>query len=293
MKKLLDVAAEELDADVKDLEAKNKEIFVKRSPERKISYADAVAASIAKRNGDTVIGEGHFRTVKDVPTHPSLATTKGRWSENYAADAQIAEVEVDTETGMVKIVKATMAHDCGFPSTPAGGRQIDGQISMAQGHALCEEVLVKDGHIINPSFLAYKIPCALDMVENEQIHVITEKYEKGRSYDTKEVGEGHVSGILAAIANAVYDATGVWVKELPFIRTRSWRVSKERIALEQLTRALPAQSIREAGLAWCAQLAFNKAQTVHTTRTGTLPSPKSGCKGSVMFASGMLSSRPA
>jgi CO/xanthine dehydrogenase Mo-binding subunit len=53
------------------------------------------------------------------------------------------------------------------------------------------------------------------MVENEQIHVITEKYQKGRHYDTKEVGEGHVSGILAAIANAVYDATGVRVNELP------------------------------------------------------------------------------
>ncbi len=216
MKKLLEVAAQELDADVADLGARNKEIFVKRSPERKISYAEAITASIAKKDGDTIIGEGHFRTVKDVPVHPSLATAKGRWSDNYASDAQVAEVEVDTETGMVKVVKATMAHDCGFPINPQLVEgQIDGQISMALGHALTEEVLVKDGHIINPSFLEYKIPCALDMVENEQIHVITEEYVKGRHYDTKEVGEGHVSGILAAIANAVYDATGVRVKELP------------------------------------------------------------------------------
>jgi 4-hydroxybenzoyl-CoA reductase subunit alpha len=202
--------------DVKDLDAKNKEIFVKRAPERKITYADAIAASIEKRDGDTIIGEGHFRTVKDVPIHPSLATAKGRWSDNYASDAQVAEVEVDTETGMVRVVKATMAHDCGFPINPQLVEgQIDGQISMAQGHALTEEVLVKEGHIINPSFLEYKIPCALDMVENEQIHVITETYVKGRHYDSKEVGEGHVSGILAAIANAVYDATGVRIKELP------------------------------------------------------------------------------
>ncbi len=216
MKKLLEVAAQELDADVKDLEAKNKEIFVKRSPERKITYANAIAASIAKRDGDTIIGEGHCRTVKDVPVHPSLATAKGRWSDNYASDAQVAEVEVDTETGMVRVVKATMAHDCGFPINPQLVEgQIDGQISMAQGHALTEEVLVREGHIINPSFLEYKLPCALDMVENEQIHVITEAYVKGRPFDTKEVGEGHVSGILAAIANAVYDATGVRVKALP------------------------------------------------------------------------------
>lgn len=216
MQKLLDIAAEELDADVNDLEAKNKEIFVRRSPERKISYADAIRASIAKRDGDTIVGEGHFRTVKDVPMHPSLANTKGRWSENYASDVHVAEVEVDVETGMVRVAKVTSAHDCGFPINPQLVEgQVDGQISMAQGHALCEEVLVKDGHIINPSFLEYKLPCALDMVENEQIHVITEKYEKGRPYNTKEVGEGHVSGILAAITNAVYDATGVSVKELP------------------------------------------------------------------------------
>jgi CO/xanthine dehydrogenase Mo-binding subunit len=216
MRKLLEVAAQELDADVADLEAKNKEIFVKRAPERKISYANALTASITKRDGDTIVGEGHFRTIKDVPIHPSLATAKGRWSENYASDAQVAEVEVDTETGMVRVVKATMAHDCGFPVNPQLVEgQIDGQISMAQGHALTEEVLVKEGHIINPSFLEYKIPCALDMVENEQIHVITEAYVKGRPFDTKEVGEGHVSGILAAIANAVYDATGVRIKELP------------------------------------------------------------------------------
>ncbi len=179
MKKLLEVAAQELDAEVADLEARNKEIYVKRAPERRITYADVIAASIAKRDGDTIIGEGHFRTVKDVPTHPSLATAKGRWSDNYASDAQVAEVEVDIETGMVKVIKATMAHDCGFPINPQLVEgQIDGQISMAQGHALTEEVLVHDGHIINPSFLEYKIPCALDMIENEQIHVITEQYDE-------------------------------------------------------------------------------------------------------------------
>jgi 4-hydroxybenzoyl-CoA reductase subunit alpha len=216
MSKLLEVAAEELDANVNDLEAKNKEIFVKRAPARKMSYAEVIAASMLKRQGTTIMGEGHFRIVKDVPIHPSLATTQGRWSENYASDAQVAEVEVDTETGTVRVLKVTIAHDCGFPINPQLVEgQIDGQISMAQGHALSEEVLVSEGHILNPSLLAYKIPCALDMVETKQIHVTTEQYVKGRPYDTKEVGEGHVSGTLGAIANAVYNATGARVKELP------------------------------------------------------------------------------
>ena len=84
--------------------------------------------------------------MKDIPAHPSLATTKGRWSDNYAFDAQVAEVEVDMETGQVKLVKATTAHDCGFPINPLIVEgQIDGQVSMAQGHALWEEVLMKEG----------------------------------------------------------------------------------------------------------------------------------------------------
>jgi 4-hydroxybenzoyl-CoA reductase subunit alpha len=216
MKKLLAVAAEELDADVNDLVVRNKEIFVGHSPDRKISYAQAVAASIAKNGGDPVIGEGHFRTMKDEPAHPSLATAKGRWTENYSNYAQVAEVEVDTETGMVKLVKATTAHDCGFPFNPTFVEgQIDGQVSMGQGHILMEELRVENGCVINPSFLEYKIPCALDMVETDYVDVITEEYRKGRHYNTKEVGEGYVSGTVASVANAVYNAIGLQAKRTP------------------------------------------------------------------------------
>jgi len=215
-RQLFEAAAQELEASPEELIAKNREIFVKDSPGRSISFTQAVTASIAKRRGNPIIGQGHFRTMKDVPAHPSLATTKGRWSDNYAFDAQVAEVEVDMETGQVKLLKATTAHDCGFPINPLIVEgQIDGQVSMAQGHALWEEVLMEKGKTISTSFLDYKIPCAKDMVESHYIDVITEKYEKDIPYRTKEVGEGYVSGMVAAIANAVYDATGVRVKTLP------------------------------------------------------------------------------
>jgi 4-hydroxybenzoyl-CoA reductase alpha subunit len=217
-RQLFDVAAQELEAHPDEMIAKNREISVKDSPGRSISFAQAVAASIAKRRGNPIIGQGHYRTMKDVATHPSLATTKGRWSDNYAFDAQVAEVEVDMETGQVKLVKATTAHDCGFPINPLLVEgQIDGQVSMAQGHALWEEVLMEKGKTLTTSFLDYKIPCAKDMVESQYIDVITEKYEKDIFHRTKEVGEGYVSGMVAAIANAVYDATGVRVKTLPIL----------------------------------------------------------------------------
>ena len=155
--------------------------------------------------------------MKDEPTHPSLATAKGRWTENYSSYATVAEVEVDTETGLVKLLKVTTAHDCGFPFNPTLVEgQIDGQVSMGQGHVLTEELRVEQGCVINPSFLEYKMPCALDMVETDYIDVITEEYRKDQHYHTKEVGEGYVSGTVAAAANALYNATGVRLKRTPF-----------------------------------------------------------------------------
>ncbi len=216
MKKLLTVAAQELGARVEDLVTCDKTIFVSHLPDKKMTYAQAIAVSIAKNKGDCVIGEGHFRTMKNEPMHPSLATAKGRWTENYSNYAQVAEVEVDTETGMVKILKATTAHDCGFPVNPVLVEcQIDGQVSMGQGHILAEELLVEDGCIINPSFLEYKMPCALDMVDTDYIDVITETYNKEHHYNTKEVGEGYVSGTVASVANAIYNATGIRMKRTP------------------------------------------------------------------------------
>ena len=217
MSKLLAAAGEQLRVNVEELAVDNKQIYVKNSPDKRMTYAQAIAASIDKNKGDPVIGEGHFRTMKNEPIHPSLSSAKGRWSENYSSYAQVAEVEVDTETGVVKVLKVTTAHDCGFPFNPALVEgQIDGQVSMGQGQILSEEIRIEDGHIINPSFLEYKIPCALDMVETEYVDVITEQYRKDRHYDTKEVGEGYVAGTVAAVANAVYDATGLRLTRTPF-----------------------------------------------------------------------------
>ena len=229
MRQLIEIAAEELEANPQDLIAKDKKIYVRGSPERPISFAQAVAASMAKRGGNPIIGQGHYRTMKDVPVHPSLATTKGRWSENYAFDAQVAEVDVDLETGQVTLTRATTAHDCGFPINPLLVEgQIDGQVSMSQGHALWEEIVTEKGRTLTTSFLDYKIPCAKDIVENQYVDVITEKYEKDRPYHTKETGEGYTAAIVAAIANAVYDATGVRVKTLPILPEKILMGLKEK-----------------------------------------------------------------
>jgi 4-hydroxybenzoyl-CoA reductase subunit alpha len=216
-KNLLELAGDELEASVHDLVMKDKSVHVVGSADRRITYEQLIAVSVQKRRGDPIIGEGHWRTMRDEPYHPSLATTKGRWSENYAFDAQVAEVEVDIETGKVRLVRAVTAHDCGFPINPLlVGGQIDGQISMALGHAFMEEVLMEDGCTLNPNWLEYRMPTIHNVAKSEDIDVITESYEVGRPYRTKEVGEGYVSAILAAIANAIYDATGVRLHSTPF-----------------------------------------------------------------------------
>ncbi len=216
-KKLLDLAAKGMEANVKDLVVENKSVWVVGSPDKKISFRKLIAASIQENRGDPIIGEGHWRTMRDEPFHPSLASTKGRWSENYAFDAQVAEVEVNTETGQVRLVRAVTAHDCGFPINPLLVEgQIDGQVSMALGHAFMEEILMEEGRTLNPNWLEYRMPTIHNVAKSEHIDIITESYEVGRPYRTKEVGEGYVSAILAAIANAIYDATGIRLYSTPF-----------------------------------------------------------------------------
>ena len=216
-KKLLNIAAEKMEIGTADLVMANKAVHVVGSPERKLPYRELIALSVQKHRGDPVRGEGHWRTMRDEPFHPSLATTKGRWSENYAVDAQVAEVEVDTETGIVRLVRAVTAHDCGFPVNPLLVEgQIDGQVSMALGHAFMEEVVMKDGRTLNPNWLEYRMPLIHNTAKSEHIDVITEHYKHDAPYRTKEVGEGYVSAILAAIANAIYDAVGVRLHSTPF-----------------------------------------------------------------------------
>ncbi len=216
-RKLMTIAAEELNVDIENLAFRDKRIYITGQPERSLSYEELVALSIQKHRGDPVIGNGHWRTMRDQPTHPSLATTKGRWTENYAFDAQTAEVEVDTETGKIRLLRAVTAHDCGFPINPLLVEgQIDGQVSMALGHAFMEEIMMEEGRTLNPSWLDYRMPSIYNIADSEHIDVITERYQVGKPYRTKEVGEGYVSAILAAIANAIYDAIGVRLFSTPF-----------------------------------------------------------------------------
>ncbi|MGD8368363.1 MAG: molybdopterin-dependent oxidoreductase [Desulfobacterales bacterium] len=141
-------------------------------------------------------------------------------SPAYGCSAQVVEVSVDMETGHITVEKMTDAHDCGLAinRTSVEG-QMQGSLSMGLGEALYEEVKFDDrGRVINADLAEYKIPTALDMPNVDAI--IVESNEPNGPFGAKEVGEGAIMPAIPAILNAVYDATGVRIKELPLTPER-------------------------------------------------------------------------
>ncbi|MCF8474981.1 MAG: molybdopterin-dependent oxidoreductase [Emcibacter sp.] len=135
-------------------------------------------------------------------------------SPSYSFTAFIVEVTVDSETGFIKVDKATCAHDCGFPLNPlAVNGQIEGCIHMGLGQALMEEMVYDNGATQNPSFLDYKIPSAFEQPVVDIVPTFSDDSEG--PFGAKEAGEGILAPIIPAIANAVYDAVGIRLTQLP------------------------------------------------------------------------------
>jgi 4-hydroxybenzoyl-CoA reductase subunit alpha len=213
-RQLFEVAADMLEAKAEDLEAANRSIYVKGSPDRAVPIARVVATSVQRHGGNPIIGRGYRKIVPEADNYPSLAKAKGRFTNAYSFAAQVAEVEVDTETGEVRLLRATTFHDCGYPLNPQIVEgQLDGCVSMGAGQVLGEDILLREGLLLNPSFLDYKLPVSLESIPGT--HGVVNTRDPGGPYGAKEVGEGAIAGILAAMANAIYDAVGVRITSLP------------------------------------------------------------------------------
>ncbi len=129
--------------------------------------------------------------------------------------AQFAKVEVDTETGQITVLRYVAAVDCGVAINPALAEgQVEGAVTQGLGYALFEEMVFDDnGRLLNPNFADYKLPNAFDMPKLETI--LVETYEASGPYGAKSVAEVPINGPAPAIANAVYDAIGVRITDLP------------------------------------------------------------------------------
>ncbi len=183
------------------------------------------AARLAYLKKGTIVGTGKYKPPK---LGGSFKGATVGTSPAYGCSAMMAEVSVDLETGEVTMERVTDAHDCGLAinRTQVEG-QMEGSVSMGLGEALFEEVKFNEkGKILNASLGEYKIPTALDVPEVKSL--IIESGEPNGPYGAKEVGEGGIMPVIPAILNAIYDATGVRINELPITSERIWKALKEK-----------------------------------------------------------------
>ena len=164
-------------------------------------------------------GGGQMFTVEgfyDPPSElPDWEVGKGNMSACYTFGTQGVEVEVDTDTGDVRILKMVAVLDVGRVINPQILRgQTIGALAQGVGYALYEEVLTHEGRVLNPNFTDYKIPTAVEMDFPIDLHFV-ETNEPTGPYGAKGIGEPGLVPTAPAIANAIADATGVWIHDLP------------------------------------------------------------------------------
>ncbi|HUW64795.1 MAG TPA: molybdopterin cofactor-binding domain-containing protein [Spirochaetia bacterium] len=207
---LFDVAAEELAVDPRGLSAGGGEIYVRGFPARKMTVAAAARKAEAGK-GRPPVGAASFNPAT---TLLDPDTGHGKPYGAYAFATQIAEVEVDTETGVVEVLKLVAVHDCGRAINPLLVEgQIEGGVSMGLGYGLMEEMVLADGEVKNPQFTDYILPTALDVPEI--ITGIVERPEPTGPFGAKGVGEPSLLPTAPAIVNAIRDAVGVVIRDLP------------------------------------------------------------------------------
>lgn len=183
------------------------------------------ASRIAFLELGSIVGTGQYRPPKLGGSFKGAAVGT---SPAFGCSAQVAEVTVDLETGEVSVDRITGAHDCGFAinRTQVEG-QMQGSMMMGMGEALMEQICYDDkGKILNANLAEYKIPTAVDMPKLDAI--IVESHEPNGPYGAKEVGEGAIMPVIPSILNAIYDATGVRINELPITPERIVMALKEK-----------------------------------------------------------------
>ncbi len=182
------------------------------------SIEKVVRSAHFRQGGNVVIGRAYF----DPPNAMMDDGYHGNVSAAYVFGAQGIEVEVDVETGAVRVLRVVAAHDVGRAINPMQVEgQIEGGVLQGLGYALYEEVLLRDGAMANANFLDYRMPGPQDLPRIEP--VIVETNDPSGPFGAKGIGEPPLVPVAAAVANAIADATGVRLRELPMTTERVWR----------------------------------------------------------------------
>jgi len=218
------------------------------SPKTHLSFEEAVVAAIDLHGGLT--GTGSYAPPMEARGGQHKGAGVGP-SPAYSYSAQVAEVSVDEETGVVTVHKIWAAHDCGRALNPVAVEgQVIGSVWMGLGQALQEEMIWKDGLMMNPGLLEYRSPSSVESPEIECI--IVESIDPEGPFGAKEAGEGSLAATIPAISNAIYDAVGIRLREVPFSPERvlaALRAKKglKRIAMTQGVDPTGPTTFREQG----------------------------------------------
>jgi len=237
-KQLFHLAATELKVDPDDLETADCKVFVKGSPERSIEIKDLfipmVIGGYTLKEGAEIIGKATYYLPGVMPD-PDTGHSE-RPASFYMFVSQAAEVEVDTETGQIRVLKIVTANDCGKAINPTlvEGQQEGGVLSMGIGSTLMEEVIVDNGVMLNPQFADYKIPTTLECpsCDNYKSAIIETAHREG-PWGAKGVGEGTMVCSSPAIAAAIYDAIGIRFHEIPITPEKVLKALKDKEATQK------------------------------------------------------------
>ncbi|MFQ5692615.1 MAG: xanthine dehydrogenase family protein molybdopterin-binding subunit, partial [Nitrospinota bacterium] len=176
------------------------------------------------RDGQAMWAQVHY----DAPSElADKETGRGNFSSAFAFGAKAAEVEVDPETGEVRILRVVSASDIGKVIHPLGAQaQVEGGYAQSLGFALMEEIDCQQGQVTNPNLIEYKVPTTLDVSPVEGIFI--ETHDPQGPWGAKGIGEMVTVDGGPAIVSAIHDAVGAWVTDLPVTPDKLWREVSER-----------------------------------------------------------------
>ncbi|HSE48199.1 MAG TPA: molybdopterin cofactor-binding domain-containing protein [Terriglobales bacterium] len=242
---------------IEDGQVLRDKVQMKRTSDEALEYMtfeEAVATAMAEHRSLT--GTGSYAPPQEARGGKHKGGGVGP-SPAYSYSAQVAEVTVDEETGVVTVQKVWAAHDCGRALNPVSVEgQVIGSVWMGLGQALQEEMVWKDGLLMNPGLLEYRSASVMESPEIECI--IVESVDPEGPFGAKEASEGSLAAAIPAVANAIYDAVGVRLREAPFtpervlaaLRAQKGGGAKQVNMTEGVDPTAPAKFREHGGSLW-------------------------------------------
>jgi CO/xanthine dehydrogenase Mo-binding subunit len=221
--RLMEMASKALKVSVDDLVLKDRTFFVKGDPSSQLPLAKLLRNSHFSHGGRMMMADCFY----DPPNENMDRDFRGNLSATYSFGAHGVRVKVDEETGKVEILDYVAAHDVGRAINPLLlDGQVHGGVLMGVGYALTEQVILEKGRNMNPNFRDYKILTAKDAISLTP--VVIETVDEDGPYGAKGIGEPGCVPTAPAIANAIYDAIGIRIKDLPITPERILAAIKKK-----------------------------------------------------------------